>query len=39
MEPGDDPSKAAEVRLRTWPGGEERLIARTGYHGHPVWAV
>jgi hypothetical protein len=39
MEPGDDPSRAAEVRLRTWPGGGERLLARTGYHGHPVWAA
>ena len=22
--------------LTTWPGGEERLIARAGYHGRPV---
>jgi hypothetical protein len=26
----------AAVRLTTWPGGEERLIARAGYHGTPV---
>jgi hypothetical protein len=26
----------AEVRLTTWPGGEERLLARAGYHGTPV---
>jgi hypothetical protein len=39
MEPGENPAKAAELRLRTWPGGADRLLARTGYHGHPVWAV
>lgn len=28
-----------EVRLRTWPGGEERLLAVVGGHGLPVrWA-
>jgi hypothetical protein len=37
MEPPDDPSDAAELRLTTWPGGD-RVIGRTGYHGHPVWA-
>lgn len=26
----------AGVRLATWPGGEDRLIARAGYHGTPV---
>jgi hypothetical protein len=26
----------AEVRLTTWPGGEERLLARAGFHGDPV---
>jgi hypothetical protein len=26
----------ASVRLTTWPGGEERLVARAGYHGTPV---
>ncbi len=33
MEPGGE---LAEVRLRTWPGGEDALIARAGYHGRPV---
>jgi hypothetical protein len=33
MEPDGD---RAAVRLTTWPGGEERLIARAGYHGTPV---
>ncbi len=33
MEPGGD---RAEVRLRLWPGGDERLVARSGYHGPPV---
>ena len=37
MEPGEDPSEAAEIRLITAPGGEHRLLANTGYHGHPVW--
>ena len=35
MEPGNNPEKGAEVRLRQWPG-EERLVAITGYHGRPV---
>lgn len=26
----------AEVRLTTWPGGEDRHLARVGYHGSPV---
>jgi len=33
MEPG--PS-AMEVRLTTWPGGAERLLATAGAHGRPV---
>jgi hypothetical protein len=33
MEPADD---LTEVRLTLWPGGEERLLARAGYHGDPV---
>jgi hypothetical protein len=36
MEPGVDPAKAAELRLRVWPGGHDRLLATTGYHGRPV---
>jgi hypothetical protein len=26
----------AALTLTTWPGGEEREIARAGYHGRPV---
>jgi hypothetical protein len=26
-----------EVRLTEWPGGEERILARSGPHGKPVW--
>jgi hypothetical protein len=33
MEP--DGERAA-IRLATWPGGEDRLLARAGYHGTPV---
>jgi hypothetical protein len=33
MEP--DGERAA-VRIATWPGGEDRLLARAGYHGTPV---
>jgi hypothetical protein len=33
FEPADD---VAEVRLRFWPGGEDRLLARSGFHGQPV---
>ncbi len=33
MEPG---GARADVRLRLWPGGEEQLVARSGYHGPPV---
>jgi len=37
MEPANE---LADVRLTVWPGGEERLIARAGYHGPPVhWLV
>jgi len=28
--------KQADVTLTTWPGGEQRLIARAGYHGRPT---
>lgn len=34
MEPGGD---RAEVRLTTWPRGEEAVLGSAGYHGHPVW--
>lgn len=33
MEPAGE---LAEVRLTIWPGGEERILARAGYHGTPV---
>jgi hypothetical protein len=36
MEPGEDPANSAEVRLTIWPHGEDRLLARAGYHGHPI---
>jgi hypothetical protein len=33
MEPNDD---RADVHLTLWPGGEDRKLARAGYHGTPV---
>lgn len=33
MEPAGE---RADIRLSVWPGGEERLLARAGYHGRPV---
>ena len=33
MEPADD---RANLELTAWPGGEDRLLARVGYHGTPV---
>jgi hypothetical protein len=33
MEPGPEET---DVKLTTWPGGDTRLIARSGYHGRPV---
>ena len=33
MEPGGE---QAEVRLTSWPGGAERLLATAGFHGQPV---
>jgi hypothetical protein len=33
MEPANE---MADVRLTVWPGGEERRVARAGYHGVPV---
>lgn len=33
MEAGEG---VAEVRLRLWPGGEDRLLATAGFHGRPV---
>lgn len=36
MEPGGE---QAEVRVTTWPGGVERLVATTGFHGRDVRPV
>jgi hypothetical protein len=33
FEPADN---TAEVRLQLWPRGEDRLLARSGFHGKPV---
>jgi hypothetical protein len=33
FEPGGN---LAEVRLQLWPGSEDRLLARSGFHGKPV---
>jgi hypothetical protein len=33
MEPGAD---VAELRLTTWPGGREELLATSGFHGPPI---
>lgn len=35
MEPSED-FEHVEVRLRTWPGGSEDLLATSGYHGTAV---
>ncbi len=34
MEPAGE---RAELRLTTWPRGEERVLATAGYHGRPIW--
>ncbi len=34
MEPADP--NLTKVRLTLWPGSEDRLLARAGYHGDPV---
>ena len=33
FEPVDD---HAETRVTSWPGGDEHLLATSGYHGHPL---
>lgn len=33
MEPA---GSMADVQITTWPGGEDRHLARVGYHGNPV---
>ena len=34
FEPAGD---VAEVRLQLWPGSKDRLLARSGFHGKPVY--
>jgi hypothetical protein len=36
MEPNEEDSTMVEVKLKTWPDGEDELLARTGYHGTSV---
>lgn len=36
MEPDESDEKVVEVRLTTWPGGDETVVARSGYHGTAV---
>jgi hypothetical protein len=33
LEPGRE---MAHLSLTMWPGGDEELLARSGYHGRPV---
>jgi hypothetical protein len=35
MEP-EQPLRAMSLRLTSWPGGKERLLAAVGAHGNPV---
>jgi hypothetical protein len=34
MEPAD--LRMADLQLTVWPSGDERVLARVGYHGDPV---
>jgi len=36
FEPAPDPTKGVDVSVRLWPGGRERVLIRSGYHGKPV---
>ena len=36
LEPRPEPGAGAELRLTTWPGSGEALLARCGYHGGPI---
>lgn len=36
MEPGADLTERPTVTVTTWPGGDTRVLAVTGFHGHPV---
>ncbi|MGH9246095.1 MAG: DUF2332 domain-containing protein [Acidimicrobiales bacterium] len=39
MEPSEVGARDTEVRLTQWPGGNERIVARAGYHGQRVQAL
>lgn len=40
LEPAQEPSPFAELRLTTWPGGQERLLATSGFHaGRVRWLM
>jgi hypothetical protein len=34
MEPAGD---RADLRLTSWPGATEEVLATCGFHGHPIW--
>lgn len=36
MEPDEEERAVVEIRLTTWPGGDDELLAHTGYHGTAV---
>jgi hypothetical protein len=36
LEPHPRPEIGTELRLTTWPGGDERRLAICGYHGTPI---
>lgn len=36
MEPSEHDGDLVEVRLTTWPGGADEVLAHTGYHGSAV---
>lgn len=36
LEPHVEPGAGAELRLTTWPVGEEEVLALCGYHGGPI---
>lgn len=36
LEPHVEPVLGAELRLTSWPGGGERVLALCGYHGGPI---
>jgi hypothetical protein len=36
LEPHPEPGAGAELRLTTWPGASEQVLALCGYHGGPI---